>query len=50
MSRNAAEWASQPELKSNEYISADVYTDADLFREELKRLKQATWKFACHES
>jgi len=50
VSRNAAEWESQPELKSNEYISTDVYTDAELFRDELKRLKQATWKFACHES
>jgi methanesulfonate monooxygenase large subunit len=50
MSRTAAEWERTPALKGDEYVNADVYTDDGLYQEELKRVKQATWKFACHES
>ena len=37
-------------LHPNEYVSSKIYTDRDLFDEEIKRVKRATWKFACHES
>lgn len=50
MSRNAAQWEKKPALKDDEYVNADIYTDEELYREELKKVKQATWKFACHES
>jgi methanesulfonate monooxygenase large subunit len=50
MSRSAADWEKRPELKGDEYVSSEVYTDPQLFQEELERLKRATWKFACHVS
>ncbi|MHB8727125.1 MAG: aromatic ring-hydroxylating oxygenase subunit alpha [Casimicrobiaceae bacterium] len=50
MSRSATEWATKPQLKPDEYVCAEIYTNPELFQEELVRLKRATWKFACHES
>ena len=50
MSRSAVEWKTQPGVNPEDYVSAEIYTDPKLFREELERLKRATWKFACHES
>lgn len=50
MPRSAIEWVKAPSLKSDEYVRSDIYTDPDLFQEELVKLKRATWKFACHVS
>lgn len=50
MSRNAIEWEKRPPLGADEYVSAEIYTDPELFHDEVKLVKQATWKFACHES
>lgn len=50
MPRNAQEWAQRPDLPPDHFISADVYRDEELFKEEQRLLLQKTWKFACHES
>ncbi|MGD9942438.1 MAG: aromatic ring-hydroxylating dioxygenase subunit alpha [Burkholderiaceae bacterium] len=50
MPRNAREWAARPELPPDHFVSADVYRDEALFKEEQRLLLEKTWKFACHES
>lgn len=50
MSRTAQQWTERPALPAGDYVSSLVYTDPELFKEEQKLLKRATWKFACHES
>jgi methanesulfonate monooxygenase subunit alpha len=50
MGRTAEAWQSPPEIPGEDYISNAIYTDPDLFKEELEAVKKRTWKFACHES
>ena len=50
MPKTAREWETPPLVPDNDYVSTLVYTDEGLFREELEKIKRATWKFACHES
>lgn len=50
MSRSAAEWAQQPNLPKDHYLSSDIYRDPDIFRDEQRLLLEKVWKFACHES
>ena len=50
MSRTAREWEHAPELADEDFVSALVYTDEDIFAEEMARVKRCTWKLACHES
>jgi len=50
MSRTAREWERPPDIAGDDYVSALVYTDETIFREEMERVKRNTWKFACHES
>jgi methanesulfonate monooxygenase large subunit len=50
MSRTAKAWASPPSIPDEDYVSNLVYTDPELFQEELELVKKRTWKFACHIS
>jgi len=50
MTRNADQWASPPAVPADHYVSAQVYSDPELFREEQEKIFRKTWRFACHES
>jgi methanesulfonate monooxygenase large subunit len=50
MTRNADQWAAPPRLPQDHYISAQVYTDPEVFAQEREKIFACTWKFACHES
>ncbi len=50
MSRSATEWERPPNLPEEYYVSALVYSDEEIFKEEQEKLLRKTWKFACHES
>ena len=50
MSKNAQEWIAQPPVAEKDFVSTLIYTDQNLFEEEIKKIKKSTWKFACHES
>ena len=50
MSKNAQEWITQPPVAEKDFVSTLIYTDQNLFEEEIKKIKKSTWKFACHES
>src|SRR5688572_27300013 len=50
MGRTSEAWLSPPAIPATDYISNLVYTDPEIFREELEKVKKATWKLACHVS
>lgn len=50
MGRTADAWQNAPDMPAENYVSNLVYTDPEIFSEELERVKKATWKFAIHVS
>jgi methanesulfonate monooxygenase large subunit len=50
MTRNAEQWATPLKLPHDHYVSAQVYSDPDLYLEEQEKIFRKTWRFACHES
>ena len=50
MSKNAQEWIARPPVAEKDFVSTLIYTDQNLFEEEIEKIKKSTWKFACHES
>ena len=50
MTRSADQWATPPNLPPDHYISALVYSDPEIFREEQEKIFKKSWKLACHES
>jgi methanesulfonate monooxygenase subunit alpha len=50
MTRTAEAWETPPSIPAENYVSNRIYTDPDLFKEEMELIKKRTWKFACHES
>jgi methanesulfonate monooxygenase large subunit len=50
MTRNAVQWASPPKVPQDHYVSAQVYSDPNLFQEEQEKIFRKAWRFACHES
>lgn len=50
MSRTAEQWTSRPALPNDHYVSAKIYTDEQVFQQELETIFQKKWLFACHES
>lgn len=48
--RNHAEWNSPPPLKRNEYLDSRIYSDREIFEEELDRVWKKSWIPVCHES
>ncbi len=48
--RNATEWARKPDLKPGEWVDSRIYSDADIFEEELEKIWKKAWVPVCHES
>ena len=50
MSRSAVDWNAPPRLNPAHYVSAEIYANEDLFREEQEKIFKKVWLIACHES
>src|SRR5258708_14860052 len=50
MTRSADQWATPPKVPHDHYVSALVYSDPDIFREEQEKIFEKVSKLACHES
>ena len=49
-SRNHEEWAKAPALKDDEWVDSRIYSDHDIFEEELGKIWKKVWLPMCHES
>lgn len=50
MARTAQQWNRAPDLNAMEYVDSRIYTDEDIFEQELEKIWKKTWVLACHES
>ena len=50
MSRNSVEWKERPEFPETHFVSTDIYTDEQIFRDEQANIFNKCWIIACHES
>lgn len=48
--KNHAQWVSEPELKSNEWVDSRIYSDPKIFDEELEKIFIKAWIRLYHES
>ena len=48
--RNHKQWVATPPLKPDEWVDSRIYTDPDIFEEELEKIFKKTWIPLCHES
>ena len=49
-SRNHEQWTSSPPFKTDEYVDSRIYSDQDIFEEELEKIFKKAWIPVCHES
>ena len=50
MSRNSVEWKQRPQFPDTHFVSTEIYTDPQIFREEQEKIFNKCWIIACHES
>ena len=48
--RNHKQWVATPPLKPDEWVDSRIYSDPDIFEEELEKIFKKTWIPLCHES
>jgi methanesulfonate monooxygenase large subunit len=48
--RDHAAWAQAPRLPASHFVSGLVYTDPEVYADELSEIFGKVWRFACHES
>lgn len=48
--RDKTAWESAPRLPAGHFVSGEVYTDPDIYRDESDNIFAKAWRFACHES
>ena len=48
--KNYRQWTAEPPLKQNEWIDSRIYSDPEIFEEELGKIFKKTWIPVCHES
>ena len=50
-SRNAAQWNTAPNsLRIDEFVDSRIYSDPEIFEEEIEKIWKKTWIPLCHES
>ena len=49
-SRNHEQWNSPPPFRQDEYVDSRIYSDQDIFDEELEKIFKKSWIPVCHES
>jgi methanesulfonate monooxygenase large subunit len=50
MSRTSVEWARSPKLPLTHYVNSRIYTEEDIFKDEIEKIFNKVWLIACHES
>ena len=48
--KNHRQWLAEPSLKPNEWVDSRIYSDPQIFEEELEKIFKKTWIPVCHES
>ena len=48
--RNHAQWGATPNLQPGEWVDSRIYSDENIFEEELAKIWKKTWIPVCHES
>lgn len=49
-SRNHAQWNATPDLQRGEWVDSRIYSDEQIFEDELNKIWKKTWIPVCHES
>jgi methanesulfonate monooxygenase subunit alpha len=50
MAKTAADWNAPPKFPASHYVDSRIYTDQEIFAEEMDKLFKPSWIIACHES
>ena len=48
--KNHRQWMADPILQPNEWVDSRIYSDPQIFEEELAKIFRKTWIPVCHES
>ena len=48
--RNHNQWMDQPPLKQGEWVDSRIYSDPEIYEEELEKIFKKVWLPVCHES
>ncbi|MEE8307300.1 MAG: aromatic ring-hydroxylating dioxygenase subunit alpha, partial [Gammaproteobacteria bacterium] len=48
--RDDHSWKAPPKLPASHFVSGQVYTDPDIYADEVRELFGKLWRFACHQS
>jgi len=48
--RNHSQWTANPPLKAGEWIDSRIYSDQEIFEEEIEKIFKKVWVPICHES
>ncbi|MGB8671687.1 MAG: aromatic ring-hydroxylating dioxygenase subunit alpha, partial [Pseudolabrys sp.] len=48
--KNYRQWTAEPPLKQDEWIDSRIYSDPQIFEEELEKIFKKAWIPVCHES
>jgi nitrite reductase/ring-hydroxylating ferredoxin subunit len=49
-SRDKKSWDASPDMPAGHFVSGDVYTDPDIYKDESEKVFAKAWRFACHDS
>ncbi len=49
-SRNHAQWNATPDLQQGEWVDSKIYSDQEIFEDELSKIWSKSWIPICHES
>jgi len=49
-SRDKSAWDEPPDMPVGHFVSGDVYTDPDIYKDESEKIFAKAWRFACHDS
>ena len=50
LSRNHTQWNATPDLQRGEWVDSRIYSDEQIFEDELNKIWKKTWIPVCHES
>jgi len=48
--KNHRQWLADPKLKPTEWVDSRIYSDPEIFEEELAKIFKKAWIPVCHES
>jgi methanesulfonate monooxygenase subunit alpha len=48
--RDRASWEQSPKVLPGHFVSGQVYSDPDIYRDEVENIFAKVWRFVCHES